>query len=118
MAWVGIGHVTPVPMGRCATVWNLDLTVGVSRCYPVAEGGEAPPAGAVDSAARDVLDDGEAMRRAVADAFESDEVKIEGWSTSPPQGGAHTSRMTLTVQMNWGEFVEPGAPMLDGDPRA
>lgn len=117
MAWVGIGRVTPVPAGRCTNVWSLDLTAGVSRCYPVVDGNGAPPVPSVDSAARDVLDDGEAMRRAVLDAFDDDEVKIEGWSTTAPQGGAHTSRMTLTVTMSWGAFVEPGSPKLDGDPR-
>ncbi|QRY62753.1 hypothetical protein JVX90_00300 [Gordonia sp. PDNC005] len=121
MAWVGVGSIAPIPgaKGPCGTSgWTLDLTIGVARCWPVADGNSAPPTAAVDSAARDVFDDGEAMRRAVVDAFDDMEFTVKSWQPMNPQGGAHGSTMTVTVHVGWGAFVEPGSPMLPGDPRA
>lgn len=122
MCWVGVGQIRPSQpqRGLSVVVWTLDLTMGVQRCYPVTDDGSAPMEAAVDSAARDVLDDGEAMRRAIESAFSDDDVEhqITGWRTIPPQGGAHGSRMTVQVPIRWGAFVEPRSPMLPGDPRA
>ncbi|WP_411815665.1 hypothetical protein ACK8HH_17115 [Gordonia sp. LUNF6] len=121
MAWVGIGAIAPAqtkPVGGCGVLtWRLTLTMGVHRCYPVTEDGSAPDAAAVDSAARDILDDGEAMRRAVTSAFEDEQPQITGWRPVPPQGGSHGSRMDVQVEMAWGAYTEPRAPMLPGDPR-
>ena len=123
MAWVGLGPIKPVQAARggCGVLlWELALTMGVHRCYPVADDGGAPDAAAVDSAARDLLDDGEAMRRAVLSAFDDDlggEAQIGGWRPVPPQGGSHGSRMDVAVQVSWGVMVEPGSPMHPRDPR-
>ena len=122
MAWVGIGQVVPAqsqPRGGCGVLtWRITLTMGVHRCYPVHEGNIAPTEGEVDSAARDVLDDGEAMRRSVAAAFADDDPQITAWRTVPPQGGSHGSRMDVQVEMQWGSYVEPGSLPMPGDPRA
>lgn len=123
MAWVGIGAVTPGQPARSGCgpiVWDIALTMGVSRCYPVADKNAAPDPAAIDSAARDVLDDGEAMRRAVLSAFAEQGITftVRSWAPRPPQGGAHVSTMTVSVQMQWGSYVEPGSPMHPGDPRA
>ena len=121
MAWVGVGQIVPAqtqPYGGCGVLsWRLTLTMGVHRCYPVMQDGSAPPAAAVDSAARDVLDDGEAMRRAVASALEDHSPQIVAWRPVPPQGGSHGSRMDVIVDVGWGSYVEPGSPMMPGDPR-
>ncbi len=123
MAWVGVGAVTPSQpaKGGCGVlVWDIALTMGVARCYPVAADNGAPDAAAVDSAARDVLDDGEAMRRALVSAFVDQGIthSVKSWQTRPPMGGAHASTMALSVQMQWGSYVEPGSPMQPRDPRA
>lgn len=124
MSWVGVGAIRPAPVagGRTGThpsVWAFDLTMGVQRCYPTMQDGSAPPPAAVDSAARDVLDDGEAMRRAIVSAFDDEGIEyvLGGWRPIPPQGGAHGSRMDVQVPISWGAFVEPRSPMLPGDPR-
>ncbi|WP_298442583.1 hypothetical protein [Gordonia sp. (in: high G+C Gram-positive bacteria)] len=122
MSWVGVGTIRPAQPARGGgvLVWTLDLTIGVQRCYPVDPHGDAPSEAAVDSAARDVLDDGEAMRRAVVSAFEDADIEyvVTGWRPIPPQGGAHGSRMDVQVPVSWGAYVEPRSPMLPGDPRA
>lgn len=125
MAWVGFRQVgpsdgkgIPAPGRGCAIVWQADLVMGVQRCYPVAPDNGAPPAVAVDSAARDVADDLEAMRRAVADAFADEEFRFGWWRPINPQGGAHGSRLDVSVQLTGaGAMTEPLSPMLPGDPR-
>lgn len=122
MAWVGVGAITPAQpaRGNCGVlVWTLDLTVGVQRCYPTMPDGSAPDPVAVDSAARDVLDDGEAMRRAVQSAFGDAllEFQVKAWRPIGPQGGAHGSRMEVQVPIGWGAMTEPDSPKLPGDPR-
>lgn len=122
MSWVGVGQIRPAQSSGdigVPVVWLLDLTMGVQRCYPLTEDGSAPPEASVDSAARDVLDDGEAMRRALVSAFgDADiEYRVTGWRPIPPQGGAHGSRMDVQVPVSWGAYVEPRSPKLPGDPR-
>ena len=120
MAVVAVGSMKPVQVqrGGCGPfVWDLALTIGVHRCFPTHEHGAAPSPVEVDSAARDILDDGEAMRRAVGDAFDDDEYQVVEWRTLPPQGGSHGSTMQVTVRVSWGSFVEPRSGMLPGDPR-
>lgn len=121
MGWVGVGQIAPAerkPSGGCGVLtWTVTFTMGVQRCYPVKDKNAAPSTVEVDSAARDVLDDGEAMRRAVASAFDDDEPTVTSWRSVPPQGGSHGSRMEVQVRMSWGLMVEPTSPMLPGDPR-
>ena len=118
MAWVSIGAIRPVNSGSaCALSWEIDLTAGVARCYPVVDGNAAPPVPAVDSAARDILDDGEAMRRAVVAAFDDEEAKVTGWRPMAPLGSAHGSTMSVTVRVGWGTYVEPRSALMPGDPR-
>lgn len=122
MGWVGIGPVAPGDRDRldgCSRTWTLTLTVGVQRCYPVKEKNAAPTPVEVDSAARDVLDDGEAMRRAVLDMLDvlDESGRITGWRTIPPQGGMHGSRMDVQMVMQWGSFSDEAVPPFPGDPR-
>ncbi|AVM01886.1 hypothetical protein C6V83_18075 [Gordonia iterans] len=119
-AWVGYRSVTPMttPKGGCASMWRAELTLGVTRCYPVMRDNGAPPAAHVDSAARDIADDLEAMQRAVRDALHGVTYTLGSWRPLNPQGGQHGSRLDVTVEIQLGAHVEPGAPMLPGDPRA
>lgn len=117
-AYVGVRQVTPTaPAKKCASTWRLDLTVGVHRCFPVMEDNGPPPEVEVDSAARDLCDDLEAMRRAVDAAFAGQAWTINSWTSVPPQGGAHGSRMAVSVEVGLGTYTEPRSPMLPGDPR-
>lgn len=125
MAWVAVRQVAPSngrgtpPPGGCPPVTFLvDLTIGVQRCYPTTPDNGAPLAAAVDSAARDILDDAEAMRRAVRDAFDDLDYRVGVWRPVPPQGGSHGSRMEVSVLASPQVWVEPTSPQLPGDPRA
>ncbi len=123
MGWVGFGSISPdqpVGRGRCGVAtWKLTIVFGVVRCYPVMEKNEAPPEAYVDSAARDVADDFEAMRRAVTSV--SAELDLEPtfstWTPINPQGGAHGSRFEVSVSPTLGQFSDEVRPMLPGDPR-
>ncbi|MCF8610062.1 hypothetical protein L5G28_07785 [Gordonia sp. HY285] len=122
MAWVGIGSIRPAAGGgrgsACAISWDVEMVVGVARCYPTEENNGAPALAAVDSASRDILDDAEAMRRAVRDAFEDEEPLVSGWQPVPPRGGVHGSKLTVSVRVGMGDYTEPRSPMMPGDPRA
>lgn len=117
-AYVGIRQVTPrAPGKKCATTWKLDLTVGVHRCFPTEPDNAGPPEVDLDSAARDLCDDLEAMRRAVDEALAGHAWTINSWTSVPPQGGAHGSRMQVSVEVGLGAYTEPRSPKLPGDPR-
>lgn len=118
VAYVGIRSAAAVqPKGKCAPVWRLDLSVGVFRCFPVMKDNGPPTEAAVDSAARDVCDDMEAMRRGVTAALAGQQFILGTWSTVPPQGGAHGSKLQVQVDFSPALFTEPTSPKLPGDPR-
>ncbi len=118
MVWVGFRGLKPMDQQRHCGVWVADLTVGIQRCYPVESDGGAPPAVFVDSAARDILDDAEAVRRAIAEAFEDEQHTVTGWRPVNPMGGSHGSRTDVSVAVAMGQYTEPLSAMLPGDPRS
>ena len=120
--WVGFRTIRPGQLlgrGACGVAdWEVALTLGVARCWPVQEGNAAPPVPAVDSAARDVLDDFEAMRRAVEAVRELDLIPTIGaWTPLNPMGGGHGSTLEVQVTAGLGAYCDEVAPMLPGDPR-
>lgn len=123
MAWVGLRSVRPdAQIGRdqhCGVAsWAVELTAGVARCYPVKQDGSAPSPVEVDSAARDVLDDFEAMRRAVDGLRSADVLPVIGrWSPMPVQGGSHGSTLEVIVSAGLGAFSDEVLARLPGDPR-
>lgn len=129
-AWVAVGGIAAAEAR--ATGWRGDpipepshrmtLTMGVYRCYPVDPKLAAPPAPAVDSAARDVLDDFEAMRRAALRAWwdaAEDEWDLEPvlglWRPVAPSGGRHGSTMEVSVTADLSMMSDEAAPP-DADP--
>lgn len=123
MGWVGFRSVRPDQLlgrGKCGVAsWSVEMTLGVARCFPVMEKLAAPPVPAVDSAARDIVDDFEAMRRAVLHLTELDVEPVMGaWSPLPVQGGGHGSTLLVSVPASLGAFADQVLPMLPGDPRA
>ena len=123
MGWVGFRSVRPdqlIGRGQCGVAtWAVELTLGVARCYPVMEKNAAPPAVFVDSAARDVADDFEAMRRAALTLAELGVTPMLGaWIPLPVQGGGHGSTLAVSVSAGLGAFADEVLPKLPGDPRA
>ena len=123
MGWVGFRSVRPdalIGRGQCGVAsWMVELTLGVARCFPTMEKNAAPPAVFVDSAARDVADDFEAMRRAVLHLTELDVVPTFGaWTPLPVQSGGHGSTLAVSVSAGLGAFADEVLPKLPGDPRA
>lgn len=123
MGWVGFRSIRPGQLlgrGACGVAdWEVGLTVGVARCWPVEEGNAAPAVPAVDSAARDALDDCEAMHRAVEAVRELGLIPTVGvWTPLSPMGGGHGGTLEVTVTAGLGVYCDEVAPMLPGDPRA
>ena len=124
MGWVGFRSVKPgqlIGRGQCGVAsWSVELTLGVARCYPVMEQNAAPPVPSVDSAARDILDDFEAMRRAATALADIDGIMptFGNWVPLVPQGGGHGSTLDVSVTAGLGLFTDAVVPMLPGDPRA
>lgn len=119
-AYVGVRSARPIQskLGKCAAVWQVELQAGVFRCFPVQRDNGPLPAVLLDSAARDVCDDMEAVRRAADEALAGMTVTSQTWLTVPPQGGAHGSKMSMLVEFSPSQYTEPLSPMLPYDPRA
>ncbi|QOC56026.1 hypothetical protein SEA_CLOWN_28 [Gordonia phage Clown] len=104
---------------------QVNLTMGVYRCFPVDPKLGPPTVPALDSASRDILDDFEAMRRAALNAWrdpdDEDEWLLEPvlgvWRPVTPRGGGHGSTMDVAVIADLSLFSDEAVPMLDGDPR-
>lgn len=114
----GPAHLTP---SSSVVVWVFTLQLGAYRCYPTTATGAMPPLPAIDSAARDIADDAEAMRRAAVAAFaEHREIDVvaAAWTPIPPQGAVHGSTMEVQVSISMGAMADDVLPKLPGDPRA
>lgn len=124
-AWVSVVSVRPTspePLSAyCATQWMVQLNAGVHRaCYPQTEDNSRPDAALIDSAVRDMHDDAEAVRRALAGAFTDDDlpVSLGTWQPIGPTGGGFGGFWTATVTTDLGQMSDAGVPLMPGDPRA
>lgn len=130
--WVAFGGISasngdggsPGPYRGTPQAYQLALTMGVYRCFPVEPNLGPPPVPALDSASRDILDDFEAMKRAAQNAWADDVVwddlypVIGNWRPVTPQGGGHGSTMDVTVMTpTLALFCDEATPPLPGDPR-
>lgn len=139
MAWVRVVNMYPTasfpapfntvrnPSSQIQTAVVLEM--GVDRCYWNTEDNGMPPPAALDSLARDAIDDSAAMLRAVWCFTPKDADRIPGpWMPRGPLGGIHGGTMTVTVLAD--VWCGPGAcsapptvkldemvPPLPGDPR-
>lgn len=110
----------------CAPEWRVSLTVGVYRCDPSVNQRrpEDPPSViAYDSAARDLLDDAEALRRAILHA-DWDVIDVDRAAVTlgmmrqvGRSGGGFGVEWDLVVDTELGRFTDEAVPMLPGDPR-
>lgn len=127
-AWVAFGQGRPND-GRggaarlrpsAVVLWAFTLQMGAYRCYPITPTGAMPSLPAIDSAARDIADDAEAMRRAAVAAFDGHreiDVVAGPWTPIPPQGAVHGSTMEVQVSISMGAMADDVLPKLPGDPR-
>ncbi|QPO17023.1 hypothetical protein SEA_DEXDERT_26 [Gordonia phage Dexdert] len=110
----------------CGPEWRVTVTVGVYRCEPVTNKNrpqDAPSVVALDSGARDLLDDAEALRRAILgadwDLIDVDRaaVTIGQMRTVGRSGGGFGVEWDLIVDTELGRFTDEAVPKLPGDPR-
>ncbi|AYR02919.1 hypothetical protein KNU20_gp25 [Gordonia phage Geodirt] len=117
----------PPTLRSCAaTEWRVNLTIGVYRCDPSINQShpeQAPDPVLLDSAARDMLDDAEALRRAIMEANWSvvdvapDQVQVGAMRVVQRSGGAFGVEHDVIVDTELGRFTDQAVPMLPADPR-
>lgn len=116
----------PSTVKSCATSWRVNVTVGVYRCDPSINSShpeDAPDPVALDSAARDQLDDAEALRRAILNAdwslldVDPEQVQVGPMRVAARSGGGFGVEHDVVVDTELGWFTDQAVPMLPGDPR-
>lgn len=120
-------NTTSTSVGACAGIlWRVSLTVGVYRCDPSIDKNrpaDAPSPVRLDSAARDLMDDAEAVRRAIIAAdwalvdVDPVAVTVGNARTTGQQGGGFGVEWDLVVDTELGRYADEAVPMLPGDPR-
>ncbi|QGJ95810.1 hypothetical protein J1770_gp24 [Gordonia phage EMoore] len=134
--WATVTSIVPKPardkraatVKACAHEWRVSLTLGVYRCDPTYDQRNARPMDAVkpvalDSAARDLLDDAEALRRAILDAawddidIDREQVQLGAMRMTQRSGGSFGVEWDLMVDTELGRMTDEAATMLSGDPR-
>lgn len=113
-------------LAACGHEWRIAVTLGVYRCdrsINPQRPQEPPNVVALDSATRDLLDDSEALRRAILnanwDAVELDRSQV---TFGPSRivgraGGAYGVEYDLLVDTELGRMSDEAVPMLPTDPR-
>lgn len=131
--WAAVTAISP-PSGSgahrtsvkaCGTFWRVGITLGVYRCDPTIneQHPEQPASPEVyDSGTRDVLDDAEALRRAVFGAdWQVVDVDpsgvVPGAARIVQSGGGLGAELDVVVDTELGRFTDEAVPMLPGDPR-
>lgn len=130
--WSWVSSWAPRPAQRpstvksCASEWRLQVTLGVYRCDPSVNQSRpeaAPGVVALDSAARDLLDDAEALRRAILHAdwalvdVDPEQVQFGPMRVVGRQGGGFGVEHDVIVDTELGRFADEAVPRLPGDPR-
>lgn len=134
--WATVTSIVPKPARdkraatakACAPEWRVSITLGVYRCDPTYDRRNSRPADAVkpvalDSAARDLLDDAEALRRAIIGAawddidVDREQVQLGAMRMAPRSGGAYGVEWDLMVDTELGRMTDEAATKLSGDPR-
>lgn len=116
----GSGAPASISQSMSPVVWVATIQMGVRRCYPTTTQNTRPADARIDSAARDVLDDAEAMRRAAARAFGGNRTvnaRLGIWSPLVVQGAMHGGTMQVQVDLSMGLFADEVVEPLPGDPR-
>lgn len=121
LAWTRVVQVSPVPSKNvCVDQQSVTVELGVSRCYGASDPKTVPAPAVLDSAARDLADDAQAMRAAVLGFRELTGIRavLGVWRPRGPKGGIHGGTLQVTVAVELG-LVGPDelAPPLPGDPR-
>ena len=134
--WATVTSIVPRPAQdkraatakACAPEWRVSITLGVFRCDPTYDQRNARPQDSqkpvvLDSAARDLLDDAEALRRAIIGAAWPDidvdpiQVQLGAMRMAPRQGGSFGVEWDLMVDTELGRMTDEAATKLTGDPR-
>ncbi|AYR02664.1 hypothetical protein J1765_gp27 [Gordonia phage Gaea] len=117
---------TPSTVKSCAAEWRVQITLGVYRCDPSINPShpeQAPDPVRLDSAARDQLDDAEALRRAILHAdwalldVDPEQVQVGPMRVVGRSGGAFGVEHDVVVDTELGRFTDAAVPMLPTDPR-
>lgn len=89
--------------GDCAATMNIGLEVGILRCFPTMEDGEAPTASMVLTAAAQSMIDMNAIMCAgqTCEAIEEHAIAINigSWSPMGPMGGEYGGVWTFTLEI-------------------
>lgn len=85
--------------GNCEIVLSLNLEVGVMRCVPIPEDGEAPTETDVLMASLQALDDMRAILCAAMNCEVWDAIDPGVWSPYGPMGGQHGGTWTFSVEL-------------------
>lgn len=103
-AWVRVESITPTEGidgwdGTCAQTLSLNLEVGVLRCIEIEEGGEAPKAQDVLTAAMQSMEDMNAIYCAAMACEVWERIDVGSWSPLGPTGGQYGGTWTFTVEV-------------------
>jgi len=106
--WVRVSSIQPRTVDSfggdgCSMTLRLDLEVGVVRCFPIMEEGEAPTATQVLEAHAQSMQDMSAVMCAAlsCEAIEdrADGLEIGTWSPMGPTGGEYGGIWTFTLEI-------------------
>lgn len=102
-AWVRVTSVSSVSDGSwggdCATVMRIGLEVGVLRCIPVPDNGEAPQASDVLVGATQAMDDMNTIHCAAMGCEVWQSITTGQWSPLGPRGGQVGGSWTFEVEV-------------------
>lgn len=101
--WVRVVTISPVSTpsfgNDCSTVMRLTLEVGVLRCFPVIEEGEAPTTSQVLEAATESIDDMNQIYCAAMNCEVWDAITAGDWNPTGPLGGQYGGIWSFTVDL-------------------
>lgn len=102
--WVRVVQIAPATApesfgGSCAISLRITLEVGVLRCVPIPEGGEAPTASDVLEAAQISMDDMNTVQCAAMSSDAFDRISLGVWTPLGPQGGQYGGVWSFTADM-------------------
>ncbi len=101
--WVRVEAIQPTGQqswnGDCASVLVVTLEVGVLRCIPIPEDGEAPTASDVLISAVQSMDDMNAIYCAAMGCEVWASITAGTWQPSGPLGGQYGGIWTFTVEL-------------------
>jgi hypothetical protein len=103
--WVRVTDVTPVAISetfdgsQCAALLRLGLEVGVVRCIPIEEEGEAPKASDVMVAAMQSMSDMLLIQCGALSCEAWESINIGSWTPHGPLGGQYGGTWTFTVEL-------------------